>query len=90
LEHATKVSRETKYFNFQVIAGVTNVIRFENTSVAQVRRISNIYTPNDTHVDLAICKLNQPFQFIYTVNGATLTPAGPLPPGKKQFYISPK
>ena len=77
---------ETKLFYFQIIAGVINVIRYENRTVVQVRRISNIYVPNITDVDLAIGKVHQPFQFIYTVNGVTLESAGPLPPGNEYFY----
>jgi hypothetical protein len=51
-----------------------------------VRRISTFYTPYNTNVDLAIAKMQQPFIFINTVQGITLTEAGPLPPGNEQFY----
>ncbi len=66
---------------FQIIAGVVNVLRFENRRAVQVRNISCLYTPNDTHVDLAIVKVNQPFNLIGTVQIVTLPPAGPFPPG---------
>jgi hypothetical protein len=66
---------------FQIIAGVVNVLRFEDRRAVQVRKISYIYSPNDTRVDLAIVKVNQPFNLIRTVQRVTLTPAGPAPPG---------
>jgi len=75
-----------KHFYFQIIGGVVNILNYQNNSLAKVRRISAFYIPSNTKVDLAIAKVHRPFRFINTVQGITLTPAGPLPPGNKQFY----
>ncbi len=85
-EHVPPLSNETKYLYFQIIAGVVNIISYENPSVVQVRRISNFYSSRIANADIAIAKMHQPFQFTYAVQGVTLTPAGPSPPGNYQFY----
>jgi hypothetical protein len=72
---------------FQVVAGVVNVVNYENKSVVQVRRISKTFTPAPQDVDLAIAKVNQPFLFINTVKGVTLADAAFTPPGNKNFII---
>jgi hypothetical protein len=48
-----------------------------------MRRISNVYTPNNSNVDVAILKVDLPFVFINFIQGITLAPAGFIPPGNK-------
>jgi len=75
------------HFYFQIIAGVLNVVNFENTSLAQVRRISNTHIPPLRHVDLAIVEVHQPFLFMNTVKEVSLAPFGFIPPGNSHLMI---
>jgi hypothetical protein len=75
------------YFYSQIIAGVKNVYRYENPHAAQEREALEFYSHNDDKIDLAIVKVNVPFQFTATVQPITLAPANFQPPGIKYFYI---
>jgi hypothetical protein len=75
---------ETKYFPLQVVAGVINVVNYEDKNAVQVRRVSNTYTSAIKHVDLAIAKVNQPFVINNTVKAASLAEAGFIPQGNQQ------
>ncbi len=48
-----------------------------------MRGILNIYSPNNSNVDLTIVKVDSPFLFINFIQGIALAPAGFIPPGKK-------
>jgi hypothetical protein len=50
-----------------------------------VRGISNVYTPSNADVDLAIIKVNVPFLLKNYVKAITLAQAGFIPPGNKYF-----
>jgi hypothetical protein len=52
-----------------------------------VRGISNVYTPSNADVDLAIIKVNVPFLLNNYVKGITLAQAGFIPPGNKHFSV---
>ena len=86
LEACITILKLNKIISFQIIAGVVNIERFENTRVVQVRNISNYYTPANIDVDLAIAKVNIPFMLIYTVKRIVLMPAGLTIPGIKSLY----
>ncbi len=53
-----------------------------------MKKISNVLTPRNPAIDLAIVKVNLPFQFTRTVQAVTLAPAGFVPPGIKTTSIS--
>ena len=88
MEHVRPCSSESKFFHSQIIAGVVDVLKYENRSIVQSRRISNVYTPNNTQADLAIAKVNLQFVLIYTVQNVTLAPSGFIPLGNKHFIIN--
>jgi len=78
---------ETEWIYFQIIAGVTNIHHYENRKGVQVRGISNVYTPSNADVDLAIIKVNVPFLLNNYVKAITLAQAGFIPPGNKHFSV---
>jgi hypothetical protein len=60
-----------------------NITNFQRRRGVQMRRISNVYIPNNSNADVAIVKVDLPFKFINFIQEITLAPAGFIPPGKK-------
>jgi len=79
---------ETKYLPLQVVAGVINVVNYEDKNAVQVRRVSNTYTSAIKHLDLAITKVNQPFVINNTVKVVTLAEAGFILQGNEEFITT--
>jgi Trypsin len=57
---------------FQVIGGAVNIKDWEKRHSVQARRISNVFTPNNTDADIAILKVHSPFVYTQTVQQVTL------------------
>ncbi len=70
-----------QHFYVQIIAGVKNVYRYENPQAVQERKILEYFIRSDQYLDLAIVKVNVPFQFTATVQPISLPPANFRPPG---------
>jgi hypothetical protein len=76
-----------QHFYEQIIAGVKNIYRYENPQAVQERKILEIHIRSEQHIDLAIVKVNVPFQFTATVQPITLAPADFRPQGIKHLHI---